>query len=105
MQAGESRTDDSKSSCTKRHLRTSFVPIGILTKNNLSSKRIKVTVSASGEGIAGMLVLGAAGGGPGKMSGNPCSNAEEVPVGNVGATSDTSSAARHNFVSGSESQN
>ena len=42
-----------------------FVPIGMLMKNNLSAKRIIAAFNELVERITGMLLLGAAGGGPG----------------------------------------
>ncbi len=104
MHAGDCRTDDSKSSRTKRHLRTSFRPTEILAKNNLSFERTRVAVSATIEGMVGMLAPGAAGGGPGETSDNRCSPAEEVSLENVGTMSDTGSALRDNFASGLEPQ-
>ena len=104
MHAGDCQTDDSKLSRTKRHLQISFKPTETLTKNNLSFERTKVAVSASIEGLVGILVHGAAGGEPGETSGNLCSTAEAVSVENAGAMSDTGSASRIYFASGSEPQ-
>jgi hypothetical protein len=56
----------------------------MLTKNNLSSERIIAAFNESEEGMAGMPIVGAAGGGPGAVS-----------MGNVGTTSSNISAALH----------
>ena len=62
----------------------SFVQIGMLMKNNLSSERIIAAFNKLVEGMTGMLLLGAAGGGPGA-----------VAMGKVGTTSSNISAALH----------
>ncbi len=60
-------------------------------KKNLSSKRIIAAFNKSVEGMAGMPLLGAAGGGPGAVS-----------IGKVGTTSSIASAALHCLASGSD---
>jgi hypothetical protein len=45
-----------------------FVPIGMLMKNNMSAERIIAAFNESVEGMTGMLLLGAAGGGPGAVA-------------------------------------
>jgi hypothetical protein len=53
---------------THRHSRKLFVPIGMLMTNNLCSESIITALSGKWAmvGIVGLLVLGAAGGGPEK---------------------------------------
>ena len=79
-QERECLTDNSILSRTKRHSRTSFVPIEMLMKNNLSFATNIAAKRAERVGIVGVVVIGAEGGGPGAMSGNPYRNALAVVV-------------------------
>ena len=80
--------------CTRRHVQMSFVPIKMLMKNNLSFERIIAACNALVEGMEGMPLLGAAGGGTGAVS-----------IGKVETTSSIISTALYCLASGSDLHN